>query len=428
MPARRTARELALAFLVLLAWAAVIAARRPDLVTHPQFWAEDGMVWYAHAHNHPGWYNFIAPYGGYLQTFPRIAGALSRVAGLASGPLVMMLLALLVQAAVPAFLLSERLAWIAPRLWHRALLALLLVSAPNLNEVHANVTNSQVHLAMLAFLVLLAEPPPRRGWRVFDAVTLLLSGLSGPFCLVLVPVAALGLWRWRDGWSLARLGWLLGAAALQGAVLLGRRPSARGTPTALGNGASLDNLLDILGGQIFLGSLVGVWNYATLHAGTLAQQPWLMIVAAIAGLAFVVRAAWVSDSLALRALLLFAALHLTAALASPIILGDRPKWELLQMPGAGQRYYYFATIAFVATIVATLCRDPRRTMRIVAGVLLAILVLVGVRSDWHIPPHPDLDWPAQVRRFEALPRRERMTFEIVPAPFTMTLVRRRGAV
>jgi hypothetical protein len=338
----------------------------------------------------------------------------------------MTVLALLVQAVVPAFLLSQRLAWIVPRLWHRALLALLLVSAPNLNEVHANVTNSQVHLAMLSFLVLLAEPSRRRGWRAFDVVALLLSGLSGPFCLVLVPVALLGLWRWRDGWSVVRLGCLLGAALLQAAVLLGRKPSARGVPTALGTGASLENLLDILGGQIFIGGLIGVWNYAAVHATTLAQQPWLMVVAALAGIAFVLRAAWVSDSFALRALLLFATLHLAAALSSPIIDGDRPKWELLQLPGAGQRYYYFATLAFLATIVATLRWDPRRAMRIVAGVLLAVLLLAGVRTDWLMPAHPDLDWPGQVARFEAS-RRARVKLDILPPPFTMTLIRQRGA-
>jgi hypothetical protein len=429
MPAGHRSREVVCALLVVLGWAALIASRRPDVVTRAQFWAEDGMVFYAHAYNYPGLYNFVAPYGGYLQTFPRIAGVLSLLVGLMHAPLVMNVLGLLVQALPPAFLLSERFAWIVPRLGHRALLALLLVAAPNLNEVHANVTNAQVHLAMLAFLVLLAEPSSRRDWRAFDVVVLLLSGLSGPFCLMLVPVACLTAWRWRDGWSLVRLGCVLGTALLQGAVLLGRRPTARGRPSEFGTGASPMNLLDLLGGQIFIAGLIGVFNYGALYASVLEDHPWVAAPAAIGGLAFVLRAAWVTESFALRVLLLFATLHLWAALSSPIVFGDKSKWELLQMPGAGQRYYYFATIAFLATIVATLVHDPRRAMRAVAAVLLAVLLLAGVRSDFRLPPHRDFDWPEQVRRFEARKPGARVPFEILPPPYaTMRLVRRPGPV
>lgn len=411
--------------------AGVIALRGPDVFTNPQFWAEDGLVWYANAYNAPGTGNLMLPYGGYLQTFPRFAGLASQLVDFASAPLLMAVLALLVQMIAPAFLLSDRLAWAVPRRTHRLALAAVLLVAPNVNEVHVNVTNSHVHLAVLALLVLLAEPRATLPWRVFDVAVLALSGFSGPFCLLLAPAAALCCWHWRDRWSLVRLLCVLVPAAIQVVMLtppsvVGGRPARSGmlvraprTP----HGASLENLLEIFGGQIVAGGLTGVWSYARLHAGAFAAHPWLPAVLGAAGIAFLVRAAYLTTSFALRIVLLFATLHMGAGLASPIIVGTAPLWEMLQLPGAGQRYYYSMTLAFLATILWTVVADPRRAMRGVAALALAVLVLVGIPGDFSIPPRVDLDFPRQARRLAKAPPGKLVKLRIPPEPFDMTLIR-----
>jgi len=429
----RRARFLALGLILFGASAAAIAARRPDVFTRPQFWAEDGLEWYKRAYDTPGLATLIKPYGGYLQTLPRLAGLASQWVELVSAPLLMALLALLVQAIAPLFLLSDRFAWAVPGRARRLVLAVGLVAVPNLMEVHVNVSNSQVHLAFLACLVLLAEPRRSAAWRTFDVSCLLLSGLSGPFCILLLPVAALCWWHHRDRWSAIRLLCVLGPAVLQAAILSSYRVapsllsmasvSTARSPTTT-RGVSLENLLDILGGQIFTAGLTGIWTYAGLQAGVFARQPWLPAAIGVAGLVFVGRAAWVTTNVALRALLLFAALHLAAGLTSPIILGDKPSWELLQIPGAGQRYYYSSILAFLATILWTAAADSRRAMRGLAVVLLAILVVVGIRGDWHLPPFRDLDFPGQAQRFAAAAPGESVWLHIQPEPFDMNLVRR----
>ena len=112
---------------LLVASAAAIAARRADVFTVPQFWAEDGMEWYARAYNEPGLANLIAPYGGYLQLFPRIAGWLSQLVPFAAAPLLMAILALCVQAIAPVFLLTDRFAWGVPSRLARCALAILVI-------------------------------------------------------------------------------------------------------------------------------------------------------------------------------------------------------------------------------------------------------------------------------------------------------------
>jgi hypothetical protein len=370
------------ALALLLASVAAIAARRPDVFTLPQFWAEDGMEWWARAYNEPGLALLISPYGGYLQVFPRIAGLLSQLVPFAWAPLVMAILALCVQSIAPFFLLTDRFAWAVPSRALRFGLAILVIAVPNLMEVHANATNSQVHLAFLALLVLVSEPAETRGWRAFDTIVLLLSGFSGPLCLLLWPVAAVAWWHRRDRASVVRVCCVVVPAFVQ-AVMLSPLAPLPSNPTSPGivirtpqspYGATPGNLLRIFGGQIVVGGLAGWQVYVALHGGLFAAHPWLPALIGLAGIAFLARAAWVTDSLALRLLLLYATLHMAAGLASPIIMGDRPLWEMLALPGAGQRYWYTMTLAFLATVVWTAAADPRRPLRVGAAIALALLV------------------------------------------------------
>src|SRR5690606_9686913 len=198
-------RSLAAACLTIAAFAALIVARTPDALFTPQFWAEDGCEWYARAHNSGALRSLVQPFGGYLQTYPRLVGILSVALGLRHAPLVMALCALAVQAIVPAFLMSSRFESVVPGRLRRLALALVLLTAPNLYEVHLNVSNSHVHLALLAFLVVIAPPAASRGWRAFDVGVLLLSGVSGPFCVLLLPVAVVAWLHDRERWSRVRL-------------------------------------------------------------------------------------------------------------------------------------------------------------------------------------------------------------------------------
>ena len=114
---------------------------------------------------------------------------------------------------------------------------------------------------------------------------------------------------------------------------------------------------------------------------------------------------------------------MAAGLASPIIVGDRPLWEMLAMPGAGQRYWYTMTLAFLATVVWTAVADPRTPLRALAGVALVVLVLSGIRGDWSLPPHQDLAFAAQAERLAAAPAGKIVRIPIPPAPMEMVLIR-----
>ena len=106
-----------LQWLVFFLAAIAVVSRRPDVVLHPQFYGEDGVIWYAQAYN-LGWLHALSlPEGGYLNTLPRLAAALALLVPFHAAPLVMNLLGIAIQTLpVNVFLLSAlRRIWEFPR-------------------------------------------------------------------------------------------------------------------------------------------------------------------------------------------------------------------------------------------------------------------------------------------------------------------------
>lgn len=193
---------------------------------------------------------------GYFQTFPRIVADVALAAPFHGAPLVMNALALLVQGLPVWFLLSARSSFWGP-LRLRAIVAVVYLILPNSMEWHANTTNTQWVLALLALMVLLAEVP--RSWRgrSIDLLILLLCGLTGPFCILLAPVGAVMAWYRRERWRLVQTA-VIGACALaQGIAIYATRYTSRVHAPL---GASLSLLTRILAARIFSSALIGTFS------------------------------------------------------------------------------------------------------------------------------------------------------------------------
>src|SRR6476469_486413 len=88
--------------------ALAVISRRPDALLNPQFFAEDGNVWFAEAYNQ-GWGRALAiTHTGYFQPLPRLGAALALVVPLQHAPLIMNIVGLVIQVAPAVFLLSTR--------------------------------------------------------------------------------------------------------------------------------------------------------------------------------------------------------------------------------------------------------------------------------------------------------------------------------
>src|SRR6202041_1206329 len=105
----------------VLGWIVVIS-RRPDAILTPQFWAEDGFIWYGDAYAE-GLRSLLHPDSGYLQSLPRFIALAVQPLPLLWAPVVFNTVAITIQVLPAAILVSPRFR--SQNLPGRALLALL---------------------------------------------------------------------------------------------------------------------------------------------------------------------------------------------------------------------------------------------------------------------------------------------------------------
>src|SRR5437773_11818368 len=132
----------------------IVVSRRPDAVSNPQFWAEDGKFWYADAYNTGGIGIFLQPYYGYLHLVPRLTALVAQALPLRLGPLAFNVVAIVIEILPVLLLVSSRLSGIGS-VSARMLLGFLCLSLPHTWEIHSTITNAQWHLALVAFLVVI---------------------------------------------------------------------------------------------------------------------------------------------------------------------------------------------------------------------------------------------------------------------------------
>src|SRR5208282_1019677 len=294
----------------------LVASRRPDALFHPQFFAEDGVIFYQQAFN-TGWLKALeTPVAGYYDTISRLVAAVSMAFPIWAAPPIFNVAAIAIQISPVWFFNTSRFDGLIPDGRMRLLLSFLYLGLPNSLEIDANLTNALWHMALLGVMVILAPQSPGFLWKAFDLIVLAISGLSGPFCLLLFPSAALAwFYTWRR-WSLVLLGLNILTAVIQVITLISVTGMKTRSPAPLGVGPV--TFSRILGGQVFLGAILGQNGYSFVY-----QQPWwnagvaapLLITAA--GLLVMAYVAWKSN-LVMRLFMLYSALAFLGALASPM--------------------------------------------------------------------------------------------------------------
>jgi len=388
----------------------LLFSRRPDAVLNPQFWAEDGPVFYAPEFNDGARAVFI-PNGGYLHVAPRLVGLAAVQLPMLWAPALFNAVALIAQVLPVVLLASSRFEALIPRYEDRLLLGFLYVAAPGGSETHATLTHMVRYLAITSCMVMIAGSARFMAWRVFDGAVILACGISGPFTLLLLPTSLYAFWRRRSRDAAAYLIIVAGTAAIQAASLL--IWSDQRDPVRLG--ASATNFVRIIGGQYILGGVIGTagWKWLTLHS-------WMDVAAAAAfalGIPVLARAFYRAQVEA-RMLYIFGATTLSAALLSPLADPYYQAWSVMWRPGSGSRYWLIGTLCLLLALV--LGARERSPMRWPARAL-AILLPIGIVADWFRPAYEDLHYPAHVRRIVAALPNEEVDIPLNPPGWTMTL-------
>jgi hypothetical protein len=180
--------------LVFLTAISVIILRLPSLLFEPNLWAEEGSRYFPYAFyfaQTPEWYaGFYQIQRGYLALWPNLAATIAaNFFPLAYAPLVMTIMAFVIQVSVIGFFL-----WTDFEEWQSATLkivgVIVIIFVPVSGEVWLNTINSQFLLAVIAFLILHAKSSPNRFVEWLRYFLLLLAGLTGIVSSLLVPLFA----------------------------------------------------------------------------------------------------------------------------------------------------------------------------------------------------------------------------------------------
>jgi hypothetical protein len=152
--------------------------------------------------------------------------------------------------------------------------------------------------------------------------------------------------------------------------------------------------------------------------------PVLLVCAGVTFLGFTLRRAPEE----LRLLWLFGALVFAASLFSPVTNGDGTYWQRLAHPMWNMRYEYLLTLAWLTTLVWTLCASSQRMLRYPALLLLALICFVAIPRDWEDPPFVNYHYQSYAQRVEQAPAGSRIVIPLNPGGFgpggwTMTLIK-----
>ncbi len=396
----------------------LIFSRRPDALLNPQFFAEDGALFFRDAYQ-LGLHSLLLTYGGYFHTLLRTTALLALLVPFAWAPLFMNLVGITVQALPVNVFLSSRFSGVPRSI--RLLAGSVYLGLPNSFEIHVTATNLQWHQALLACLLLLAQAPKTRAWKIFDGVVLVLACLSSPMGILLVPVAALMWWNRGDSWSAASFALLLPGTVVQTISLLLHWHSRQiphvnfagqlvfdGGP----NGVNFHDFAGILGRQVFFSSLLGLKTQgliANLH-GIFPIE----VICTVVGFAFLLYA-FRSGPMELRLFILFAYALLTLDLINPLAgTPDHTQWYWLSRPGCGNRYYFFPMLAFLGSLFWVATR--KASFSIARGCALALLFLlpIGIYSDWRLTPLENFQFAVFVKKFESALPGNRVAIPINP--------------
>jgi hypothetical protein len=189
-------------------------------------------------------------------------------------------------------------------------------------------------------------------------------------------------------------------------------------------GASGGMLARLLGGRIYLGTLLGGSNLV------LEPQTWKWAVvfgcACVAGTAVVAVGAWRGGRV-MRLFVALAAALLASSLLTPAVYppAGETVWRMLLEAGP-IRYWFFPSLAFAWALL--FCMRGSRGVRRVVWLGVACTMRAGIVGDWEHPAFADMHYAEAVRRLESAPAGTVVVVPLNPAGWEMRLTKHAGGV
>lgn len=352
--------------------------RKPDAITLPQLWAEDGTMFFKQAHE-LGIESLFTRYAGYFHSLIRLVAWIGDIAiPTAAIPRWYNYCALTALLGLAIKLHSMRLRGIAPPL----AFAVGLVLAPVYNEAFLNLTNMQWILALYVLLFLISAPATNWPQKLADYFDVGVIGLSGPFVIFFLPLFWLRAWLNRKHFDACRHERLIFALAhIVASIQLAGMESARVNGEAL--------FLDFAYVRVFARTLaMAIFGPGgdTLpeYLPELASLLALSLLALYAGLSIycIRNKHWPALSVLWSGILIWIAVFVSIRNQPEILLGG------------GERYFFIQGVTLVWTLILLAKELP-----IFCGGVLALTFVSFLlhASAYKNPPLINMHWRRAAR-------------------------------
>ncbi len=359
----------------LISMAVLLFCRKPDTFLNPQFWAEDGTVFFKDYICYGGFKSITIPHAGYLHLVPRLIACIASLFPLSMMPTIYNYSAFAAMLLVGGAIFSSRCS-----IPFKPLLALSMILVPHYGEVFMNITNIQWYLCFLPLILLSEEPPVKFYQYLSDYLIIIFCGLTGPLMLFLLPLFIAKCFTRKSLHNYGILLTVLLCASIQGWYIFN-------TTNISEMGGSLGqicsdintwaNLLGVrLFGQLFLENKI----LAMINPIILAVFAMMMPIVLI----------WLASSrkqLYLVGLFLF--FGIAIALSTLYKFGPSPEIVAYAFTN-GERYFYIPYVMVMWSL--TIClNSPNLIKRLIVPVLL-LMILVASAHHFKSQPFVDYHW------------------------------------
>ena len=276
--------------------------------------------------------------------------------------------------------------------------------------------------------MILAAEPQKKAWSWFDTSVVLLSGMSGPFAILLYPVALILYLKEKT----KRLWWLTTIVSLSAAVqIVAVIFTGRSDSTFVATQRSSEVLMGlwvIFHKQIVWGLISGQVGYewfTQLHSrAELFTQ--LISAAVLLLLCFV----FFKAQLRVKLTLVCAASIFLVSTVFPTILipAGKTSWQVLEN-AYGIRYWLIPVLAVLGAVVWATHRSVTLLIRATAYLILIVMTLFWFKlyrykQYYQFSPLEDFNFSQQAKSFNEQPSGAEVVIHHPPKPWSMRLVKK----
>lgn len=366
--------------------AVLLWERAPMALFHPQFWAEDAVVFYDQAQK-AGANSLFLAHVGYLHEVPRAVALASVHMPAAWAPALFAWSTFGLALLCSAFLLRSRLGGTT---WFGPAAAFCFCLVPHLShEIFWCLTNLQWIFATLLLLLLALDPPATKTESWTLALLSALAGLTSPLSGVLLPALLARACFERRSTLLPALAAACSAGLAQAVSIA---VHGYGMHESKLPDLNIVQNLELVGRRIFLQGFIpeAFWSTFNAHCALIGMA---FLVFFVAG-AFLVRGATRVYVLLLGAvfLMIFASIARTDPGARHYL------WDL-DNGGWGDRYFVPIRFGCALCLLVLACKGPR-LLKIAALLFLGLMPIAGW-NKFQAPALPDKEWSKYAPEIDA---------------------------